>query len=450
MSLLDRVATRSSTFRRGVHPSDEKALSQDAAITCLPTPKEVRIPLLQHLGATCEAVVKPRQEVAIGDLVGDSGAFISAPVHASVAGKTAREAVATLPNGRHVTVIPVKAGEQELEGQALYDDVFGGDWRLAEAGGRDSQEIVAAVKSAGLVGMGGAAFPTYVKLTANPARPVDAVLVNGCECEPFLTADYRVMVEAPEPVVGGAVLAGRATGAERILIAIEDNKPLAVERMRAAAAGTDVEVVVVPTKYPQGAEKQLVFASLGRVVPAGGLPLDVGVVVVNVETAAAIARAVLRGRPFTHRVVTVTGRGVRRPANLLAPIGVSYGELIEAAGGLTADARRVLAGGPMMGFSIGSLETPVTKGTGAVTVLTEAEIAGAAETACLRCGRCVDVCPLGLVPTRIAIASRRRAWDLARRYHIEDCMECGCCAWICPARIPLVQLIRTGKAEIAA
>jgi electron transport complex protein RnfC len=220
--------------------------------------------------------------------------------------------------------------------------------------------------------------------------------------------------------------------------------------MRVAASGTSLEVAVVPTKYPQGAEKQLVLAALGRIVPAGGLPLDVGVVVLNVETSAAIARATLRGKPVTHRVITITGRGVARPVNFLAPIGVSYGELIEAAGGLTPDARRVLAGGPMMGFCVGSLETPVTKGTGAVTVLTEADVAQAEETACLRCGRCVDVCPLNLVPTKMAIAARHREWDLAKRYFITDCMECGCCAFACPAQIPLVQLIRLGKAEIAA
>jgi electron transport complex protein RnfC len=450
MNPLDLLASRRSTFRRGVHPSEEKALSEDAAIEVLPTPKEVRVPVLQHIGATCESVVKPRQEVAMGDLLAESDAFVSAPVHSSIAGKTARESVTTLPNGRHVLTIPVKAGEQELEGQALYDDVLGGEWRLEEIEKYGPDDIVASVKTAGIVGMGGAAFPTYVKLSTSDERPVDTVLVNGCECEPFLTADYRVMVEAPEPVVAGALLAGRAVGAKRVVIGIEDNKPLAAERLRQAASGTDLEVVVVPTKYPQGAEKQLVFATLGRVVPAGGLPLDVGVVVVNVETSAAIARAVLRGKSFTHRVITITGRGVERPLNVLAPVGVSYKVLLEAAGGLTADARRVLAGGPMMGFCIGSLDTPVTKGTGAVTVLTEADMAASEETACIRCGRCVDVCPLGLVPTKIAVASRHREWDLAARYYIKDCMECGCCAFACPAQIPLVQLIRMGKAEMAA
>jgi len=448
--LVDRLASRRSTFRRGVHPAEEKVLSQEAPIAVLATPKEVRIPLLQHLGAVCEPVVKPRQKVRIGDLLGESDAFVTAPVHSSITGKTARESVTTLPNGRHVPTIPVKAGEQEIEGRAIYDDVLGGDWPLDEVEGYSAVEIVAAVKAAGIVGMGGAAFPTHVKLTATDERPVDTVLINGCECEPFLTADYRVMVETPQPIVAGALLAQRAVGAQRVIIAIEDNKPLAVKRMREAAADTDLEVRVVPTKYPQGAEKQLVMATLGQVVPAGGLPLDVGVVVVNVETSAAVARATLRGKPFTHRVITITGRGVERPTNLLAPIGVSYAELITAAGGLTADAKRVLAGGPMMGFCIGSLETPVTKGTGAVTVLTASDVARAEETACVRCGRCVDVCPLGLVPTKIAIAARHRAWDLAGRYYIQDCMECGCCAYVCPAQIPLVQLIRMGKAEMAS
>jgi electron transport complex protein RnfC len=218
--------------------------------------------------------------------------------------------------------------------------------------------------------------------------------------------------------------------------------------MREAAADTGVEVRVVRTKYPQGAEKQLIISVLGRIVPGGGLPLDIGVVVINVGTAAAIARAVLRGKPFTHRVVTVTGRGVVRPGNWLAPIGVPYLELLASAGGLTSDAARVLAGGPLMGFTVGSLETPVTKGTSGITVLTHDDLRRATETACVRCGRCVDVCPLSLVPARLGAAARHADWELAERFHIRACMECGCCAYTCPAGIPLVQLIRMGKAEM--
>ncbi|MCP4201702.1 MAG: electron transport complex subunit RsxC [bacterium] len=449
MSLADAVASTRSTFRRGIHPPDEKALAAESPIEVLPTPKEIRVPLLQHLGSPCEPTVKPKQAVALGDEVGNVEAMVSAPVHASVAGTVGRATVATLPNGRHVGVLPIKAGEQEIEGRDLYQDLLGGEWPLEEIERCEPREIVEAVRRAGLIGMGGAAFPTHVKLTARDDKPIDTVLVNGCECEPYLAADYRTMIEAPAAIVAGALLAKRALGARRLVVGIEDNKPKAIQHMKTAASGTAVEVKSVRTKYPQGAEKQLVRAVLAATVPEGGLPLDVGALVVNVETAASIARAVLRGKPLTHRIVTVSGRGVARPRNLVVPIGISFSELLAASGGVLPGAARILAGGPMMGFCVGSTSAPVTKGTGAVTVLTHADLQRARETACVRCGRCVDVCPLSLVPTRIAIAARHKDWDLARRYHIKTCMECGCCAWVCPAQIPLVQLIRMGKAEMA-
>ena len=450
MSLAEAVAPRRATFRRGIHPAEEKELAAALPIEVLPTPKQVQIPLLQHLGAPCEPTVKPRQEVAIGDKVADVDTLVTAPVHASVAGKVGRQSVTTLPNGRHIGVLPITASEQELEGAALRDDLLGGDWPLREIDRYAPSEIVQAVREAGLVGMGGAAFPTHVKLAARADRPIHTVLVNGCECEPYLAADYRMMLEAPAPIVAGALLAARALGAARLVVGIEDNKPQAIRTLRAATDGTGAEIAVVRTKYPQGAEKQLVRAVLGLTVPKDGLPLDVGALVINVETAASIARAVLRGKPLTHRIVTVSGRGVARPSNLIVPLGTSFSELLAAAGGVTPDAARILAGGPMMGFCVGSGSAPITKGTGAVTVLTHDDLQRARETACVRCGRCVDVCPLSLVPTRIALAARYKSWDLARRYSIASCMECGCCAWVCPAQIPLVQLIRAGKAEMAS
>ena len=450
MSLADALATRRATFRRGVHPAEEKELAAESAIEVLATPKQVQIPLLQHLGAPCRPSVKPRQEVALGDKVGDVDTLVTAPVHASVAGKVGRETVTTLPNGRHIGVLPITAGEQELEDEGIYDDLLGGEWPLDEIERHDPAGIVQAVREAGLVGMGGAAFPTHVKLAAREDRPIHTVMVNGCECEPYLAADYRMMLEAPAAIVAGALLAARAVGAQRLLVGIEDNKPAAVRSLRAATEGTGIEIIVVRTKYPQGAEKQLVRAALGATVPMGGLPLDVGVLVINVETAASVARAVLRGKPLTHRIVTVSGRGVARPRNLIVPIGISFSELLAAGGGVTPDAARILAGGPMMGFCVGSTSAPITKGTGAVTVLTHGDLERARETACVRCGRCVDVCPMSLVPTRLALASRFKNWELARRYSIASCVECGCCAWACPAQIPLVQLIRAGKAEIAS
>lgn len=441
-----------ATFPRGVHPIEGKSFSQDAAIEVLPTPPQVLVPLLQHIGAPAQPTVKPKNDVEMGDVIAESGGFISAAVHASIRGTTAMVSVATLPNGRHVSAIPIKAAdEQPLAGEALYADVFGGDWPAPgapEFDDRDPQEIAEAVSGAGLVGLGGAAFPTHVKLTRNDAKPIDTLLVNGCECEPYLTADYRVMLEAPGAVVAGALLAARANGAKRVAICIEDNKPAAVESVRAAAGPAGVEVLPLKTKYPQGGEKQTIQAALGREVPNGGLPLDVGVVVMNVGTAAAVARAVLRGKPLTHRVVTVTGPGIREPKNLLVPVGAPYRALVEHCGGLTDDVTRLIAGGPMMGFALGDLDAPVTKGTSGLLALTSREIAKAPETACIRCGRCVDVCPMRLVPTKLATAARNRDWDLARRYEILACMECGCCAYACPASIPLVQLVRMGKAEM--
>lgn len=440
----------SGTFKHGVHPPERKHLTEDTPIEVVPTPAQVQLPMLQHVGAPSIPVVKPKDTVALGDLVCKSGGFVSAPVHSPIAGKVLKSAVTTLPNGRHVQVLPIKAEGEQLEGQALMDDILGGDWPLEDVGRHDRKDIADAIAQAGIVGLGGAAFPAHVKYTPNDKKPIDTVLINGCECEPYLTPDYRVMLECPRAVIAGAILAGRAAGARDVIIGIEDNKPEAAKVLQAAARGTDVKIVVVKTKYPQGSEKQLIMAVLKREVPLGGLPLDVGVAVSNVGTAAAIARAVLRGKPLTHRVVSITGNGIRSPKNLLVPIGISYRELIDYCGGLTEDAARIISGGPMMGFAFGNLDAPVTKGTSAMTVLTAQDVRKAQETACIRCGRCVDVCPMNLVPTKIALASRAKDVDLAQAYHIMACFECGCCAFTCPASIPLVQLIRTGKARVIA
>ena len=446
---MTSTATGRGTFARGIHPPERKHLADRASIEVLPTPPEVRIALLQHLGAPCEPVLKPRTEVALGDVVGQAKGFVCAPVHASIAGTTGRNSVATLPNGRHVSVIPIKAADrQPLSGQALFDDILGGEWPTDGLDRYEPQQIADAVREAGIVGLGGAAFPTHVKLTRNPEKPIQTLLINGCECEPYLTSDYALMMEAPAPIITGALLAQRATGARDVIICVENNKLDAAERLRDAAAGTAVQVRILETKYPQGGEKQLTIAVLGKEVPTGGLPLDIGAVVLNVGTTAAVARAVVRGKPLTHRIVTVSGGGVAQPKNLLVPIGASYRALVDFCGGLTDSAARLVAGGPMMGFTIGSLDVPVTKGASGLTVLTTDEVRKAEETTCLRCGRCVDVCPLNLVPTKIAMAGKANDMVLAKRYHITACMECGCCAYLCPAGIPLVQLIRLGKVRL--
>ena len=448
MTAALKKSTGPGRFPRGLHPPDHKGLAADQAIEVLDAPSGVLMPLLQHTGAPCTAVVKNRQAVEMGELLGKADAFVSAPIHAPIAGKAAKAVAATLPNGRHVEAIPLKADGEQLGGRPLWDEILGGEWPRDGLGEYQPEQIVKAVQDAGVVGLGGAAFPTHVKLVRNEEKPVDTLVLNGSECEPYLTADYRVMVEAPQPIVAGGLLAARAAGAEDVVIAIEDNKPAAAAALRQAAEGTGVRVAVVQTKYPMGGERQLLPAVVGREVPTGGLPLDVGVVVINVGTAAAVARAVVRGKPLTHRVVAVSGAGVEQPRNLLVPLGVSYREVIAACGGLRPEASRVIAGGPMMGFALGDLDAPVTKGTSGVTALTRDDVRRSEAQVCVRCGRCVDVCPLNLVPTKIAVAARHGDWDLARQYHMMACMECGCCAYACPSNIPLVQLIRSGKAGI--
>lgn len=437
------------TFTGGVHPPERKALSADSAIETLPTPGEVKIPFLQHIGAPAVPSVKRGEMVEVGQVVATADAFICATIHSSVHGKVGMIGPVSLPNGRRVEALPVKADpEQPLVDQALYEDVLGGDWPVEGLEKYSPEQIVEAVKAAGLVGLGGAAFPTFVKLLKNDEKPIDTILVNGCECEPYLTADDRLMIEAPKAAVCGALLAGRATGAKEVIIAIEDNKPEAIEAIRKAASGTGLQIAVLETKYPQGGEKQTVKASLDREIPTGGLPLDVGVVVINVGTTAAIARAVTRDKPLTHRVVTVTGEGITTPKNILAPVGAPVSALLDFCGGLNEKATRVISGGPMMGFAIGDLSTPITKGTSGITVLTGEDTEPVPSTQCIRCGKCVDACPLGLLPTRIALACRAKDWEMAKRHHVLSCCECGSCAFQCPAGLPIVQLIRTGKMQM--
>jgi len=437
------------TFSGGVHPPERKALSADAPIEVMPQPREVIIPLQQHVGAPCEPTVKPKQEVGYGDLIGKSDAFISARLHSPISGVVQRPVMTTLPNGRHMQAIHIKAVGKQFSAETMYREFLAGDWPK-DISRFDPEEITRAIQDAGIVGLGGAAFPTHVKITPQTKNSIDTLIVNGCECEPYLTADDRLMREIPDTVVSGALLSARALGADSIIIGIEANKPEAIESMRGAAKGTRVRIVVLPTKYPQGSEKHLVKAVLGRTIPLGGLPADANVSVSNVMTMAAVARAVVRNMPLTHRLISVSGAGIVTPKNLLVPLGITYREVIDFCGGLTDDAARIISGGPMMGFSFTDLDMPLTKGTSGITVLTREDISKEERTACVKCGRCVDVCPMRLVPARLAVASRFEDTKMARRYRISACIECGCCAYVCPASIPLVQLIRMGKAKVAA
>jgi len=438
------------TFPHGVHPPEQKKFSEDSAIAVMPAPEKVILPLLQNIGAPSKSVVKPKQSVQMNDLLAEAGGFVSSNLHSPISGKVQKNVNVTLPNGRHLPAISVKAEGEQVSDQALFDDVLGGEWPTKDLDKYDSTTITDAVKNAGIVGLGGAAFPTHVKLIPNPKKPVDTLIINGCECEPYLTPDYRLMLEAPEAIVSGALLAARAAGAKTVYIGVEDNKPKAVSVLKKAANGTGVSIAVLKTKYPQGSEKQLILAITGREVPVGALPLDVGVVVSNVGSVSCIARAVFRNKPLTHRVISVTGAGIQTPKNVLAPIGITYGALIDFCDGLKPDAARIISGGPMMGFAFSDLNAPVTKGTSGVTVLTHEDVKEETETACVRCGRCVDACPMNLVPTRLALASRNNDLELAEQYNIMACFECGSCAYICPANLPIVQLVRMAKAQLMA
>ena len=309
MGLALKEVAGNGTFESGIHPPERKHFSSDAAIEVIPTPEKVVLPLVQHIGAPCQPIVKPKQEVAFGEKVAKGTGFVSASIYSPIAGVVQKAAVTTLPNGRRLNAVVIKASEDQIEGDQLMEEILGGGWEKDRINEIRPQEVLDAVLNAGIVGLGGAAFPTHVKLAPDEKKVVDTVLINGCECEPYLACDYRLMVERAESIVIGALLAAKAAGAARIIIGVEDNKPEAIKRLAAASEGTDVSVAVLKTKYPQGSEKQLIKAVLDREVPVGSLPLNVGVVVMNVGTATAVARAVFRKMPLTHRVICVTGGG---------------------------------------------------------------------------------------------------------------------------------------------
>lgn len=435
------------TFKYGAHPPHRKGFSQGCAVKRVwpEAGRDVVVPMLQHIGAPCEPTVKAKDEVLRGAEIGRSDAFVSSPVHSPVNGVVKRVGDEPHPNGGKVKSVVITVGQDRPAEQEWR--VFPGDFDIA---GISREAICNAVRNAGVVGMGGAAFPTAVKLTWNPEKPIDTVILNGCECEPYLTSDHRLMIEAGPAIVAGLQLAMRTLEARRGIIAIEDNKGDAIRVISELINDVDgVQLAICKTKYPQGGEKQLINAVLGRVVPTGELPGDIGALVVNVGTAWAAAWACCEGRALAERVVTVTGKGVREPGNFMVPVGMLVSDLLEVAcGGLTEDAEKVILGGPMMGTTAARLDVPVLKGTSGITVMSKDEVVKAKATACIRCGRCVDHCPLRLVPTRIAHAIQARDLATAEDYDLMACMECGCCSYVCPAQIPLLQYLRLGKVMV--
>ena len=427
------------SFKQGIHPPEEKKLSKDKKIVKIPPPSQVIIPLSQHTGAPCRPLVSKKDKVEKGQKIGDQDAFISSPVHSSVTGK-----VVSIEKWPHPTLGEAEAVIIEREGEEEKNSPS----REVDLSSLSPQDIRKIVREAGIVGMGGAAFPTHVKLSPPEGKKIDTVILNGCECEPYLTADYRIMLERSDDCIFGLKAIMRATGAKRGYIGIENNKKEAISLMKEKIKGEkNIEVISLKTKYPQGAEKILIKAILKREVPSGGLPLDVGVVVNNVGTSVAIAEAIKFGKPLIERVITVTGYGVEKPCNLLVPIGTPIKYILDFCG-CKEDVSVVINGGPMMGIAQYSLDAPIIKGTSGILVISENTVSLDKESPCVRCARCVDHCPMGLLPTTLAKLVKKEKWDKLVEFNIMDCIECGCCTYVCPSKIPIVQLIKWGKNEL--
>lgn len=432
---------RSYTFRGGVHPEDYKDLTEHLNFEKFPLPEEIILPVSQHLGKEAKPLVKKGDEVIAGQLVAQAEGFISAPVHSSVTGKVLSLGKEITPTGFPKDSIVIKTNgtseAQKITLPPLNPDTITPD------------EIRNRVAEAGIVGQGGAAFPTYVKLSPPKDKIIDVVILNGCECEPYLTRDYRFMIERPDDLISGFKLIMKALGVKRGVIGIENNKPGAIKLLSEKVRNEEgLEVVSLKTKYPQGAEKMLIKAVTGKEVPPGKLPMDVGAVIQNIGTAIAIHDAIVKGEVLTTAALTVSGKGIKVPKNLLAPVGTPIQNIIDFCGGVTEDAVKIVVGGPMMGVAQFDLQAPVMKATSGILVLTKEEVAENPETPCLRCGQCVGACPLNLVPTKLARYSQLKRFEDAEGADITVCMECGTCAYTCPANIPLVQWIRLGKQKV--
>lgn len=428
-------------FRGGVHPPENKLQTANLPSEDLKAPKMLYIPLQQHIGAMLEPTVKVGETVLKGQKIADSQGFLTSPIHSSVSGVVKKIDEHVFPLMGKMKTIFIENDEQDTWAELEKID----DWKNAT-----KEELLAIIREKGIVGIGGATFPTHIKLNPPADTKIDTLILNGAECEPYLNSDNRLMLEAPEKIVQGIEIIKKILGVSRAIIGIEENKLEAISIMSKAVSGTGIEVVPLKTKYPQGGEKQLIKALLDRVVPVGKLPSAVGVVVQNTGTACAIYDAVVNGIPLIEKIVTVSGLGVTSPKNLKVAIGTPISCLLENCGVNLEVVDKLVMGGPMMGVAQSSLDAPVIKGTSGLLALTQTETNSCKAKPCLSCGKCVDVCPMGLVPLMFNRLANIQDWAQMKEYNLMNCIECGSCVYICPANRPLTEAIKLGKSKLRA
>ena len=431
-------------FFGGVHPNDKKAPANACASTPTTPPPQVVIPMSLHIGAPCQPTVAVGDTVKFGQKIGDTGAPVSAPIHASVSGKVVAVEPRLHSNGAMVNSVVIENDGLDTPCETIQPRTED------EVKALSGDDIAAIIRECGIVGMGGATFPTGFKITSGKGK-VNTVIINGAECEPYITSDHRTMLEHPDEVLGGIRLIMRACGLEKAVFAIEKNKADAIALLQEHnEAGSGIEILPLPCRYPQGAEKQLIRTVTGREVPPGGLPAAVGCAVFNTFTAYSVWRACYEGMPAIERVVTVSGSAIAEPKNLLVRVGTPLSYVFEQAGGFKKDPNKILMGGPMMGNAMYDLSVPTTKGTNALLAFCEDEDKTVKTPHCIRCGRCAEACPMKLLPMYLYLAEQSDNFEMMERYHLTDCIECGACTYNCPARLHLTHSCRTGKAKIAA
>ncbi|MBN2158885.1 MAG: electron transport complex subunit RsxC [Spirochaetes bacterium] len=433
-----------SRFEGGIHPPEHKKVTEESAFINLPIPHSCCIPLQQHIGAPAMAAVKAGDIVTEGQLIGTAQGFISANVHSSIPGKVVDIAPVLTASGMQQSVI-IEA-EGSFSASAMPQEVS--DWTLLS-----EDEIRERIRNAGIVGLGGAAFPTAVKLSPPKEKPIDTLIVNGAECEPYLTIDGMLMKSFPDAIIEGTRIALKALSVQKAIIGVEDNKKGAIAALKKSleqAGAGNISITKLKTRYPQGAEKQMIYALLRRQVPSGGLPMDAGVIVQNAGTVYAIREAVVHGMPLFSRYITVSGGAIRRPGNYKVRIGTRIRDIVEECGGFSQEPARIVMGGPMCGLGVYSMDIPVVKGTSGLLFLTQKEVSGGDYSPCIRCGKCVSVCPAGLLPFALGNAAEKNRMDLARELNPNDCIMCGSCSYVCPARRPLSHFIKITKQRISA